>query len=386
MKTNKNLILTLILCGSLLVGCNSGGGGGGDENNGSNFNPQPSNPNATNYFSTYPQSNNEYSNIIFQVQNNNGIPTNLAIFSLNTYNSSSENNSALAVYGLSANSSATESNFVIQNTVGGSIQNIGYLQIESNNNIMLNSSFTFGSGSGAQGEKSTILIATKNQQTLNANNYIGHCFTAPSILGVSGNYGNDTCLYTIGNDNSLQITDMSQNNTGPAINLCSSASTWSQSIINPYFYNLNCIGGNGKSLTIQTTFSNFNGAILMNYLINSKLSANPNTVYVGSAIPQSNLSTFTSLSSLQQMNLMAAGSISEQSAILSDNSLISSLCATLGQPTGVCSLFSYTQSTNIPLGVKSIQTPNSFSSYPQIIGSDSLGIFVDNNQYSYYFK
>ncbi len=382
-STKRNLLLSLILLGGILSACNSGGG---SENNGSTFNPQPSNPNATNYFSTYPFSNNnEYSNVIFQVQRSNGNPVSLAIFSLSTYTSASENNSALAVYSLTPNTSAQESNFLIQVPTQGAIQNIGFLEIESNNNIMINSSFTFKSGAGAQGEKSTILLATEVQQNIASNSYIGHCFNAPTLLGISSNSGNDTCLYNIGDNNSLQITDMAQNNTGAAINLCS-VSSWTQSIINPFFYNLSCTGRNGTTLTIQTTFSNFNGAILMNYLIPSHLSGNPNTVYVGSAIPQSFLNSFTTLSNLQQMNLLSAGSISQQSAVLSTNSLISSLCATLGQSTGVCSLFSYTSGTNIPVGVKNIQTPTSFSTYPQIIGSSALGLFVDNNQYSYYFN
>lgn len=386
MKKNRKLFsaLSSLLISSFIVGCNSGG----DGSSGSTFNPQPDNVNNTNYFSTYPISGgNEFSNTIFQVQRTNGVPTTLAIFSLSTYNSSSQNNTALGVYNLSANTSAGQSpnNYILQST-STSPQNIGYLKIESNNNIILNASLSFNNGSGSQGEKATILIATEQQQNLVNNSYIGHCFNAPVLLGVSSNQGNDTCLYNIGENNSLQITDMAQNNTGPAINLCSSSSTWSQSIINPYFYNLNCVGNNGSTLTIQTTFTKFNNATLMTYLIPYNFSGNANTVYVGSGIPQSSLSTFTDLSNLQQMNLLAAGSISQQAAILSNTALISSACATFGQSTGTCPLSSYTAGTNIPLGVKNLQTPTSISTYPQIIGSSALGLFVDNNQYSYYFN
>lgn len=374
----KQKLLNTICLGSLILlsGCNSGGDASYD-----NYNPQPINSNAVNYFSNYNVlGSNEYNNIIFQVQNSeSGIPNSLALFQLSTYNTASTNSSALAVYPLLQ--SGNSNNYLIYNKSGSQI---GNLVQESNNNVIIQSSFNFSNGKGARGETSTILIATTQQQLIASNSYIGHCFNLPTLFGLSSNYGNDVCSFNIGNDYSFSITDLAVNNSNlVSANLCSSG-TWNQSIVNPFFYSLTCNGVNGKTVTMQATFTNYNNVLLMNLQIPSSISSDVGTLIVSSAIPSQNLNSFTSTNlNLKQLSLQGAGNVDYYPVVLSPNTLVSPVCATFGDITGICPLSAYSNQ-NIPLGVMNLNTPTSTSSYPQLIGSSSFNLFVDNNLYSYY--
>lgn len=377
-KKILNILIGSILAISL-ISCVGDGGGGNNQNN---FNPQPTQANATNYFSTYSPYNNQSNNVVIQVQytdNTKTVANGLYLFNLSTYTPDTPISQAVASFTLSSNSSI-KNNYYISNN--GS--QVGSLQLNGNN-IIFNLNFS-SNDPGILGEYSTILIGTTNQLNAQSGNYLGFCFNLPTILTNSGsNYGNDICQYSLNSDGTFNILDLAVNQTANQQNLCSSGS-WTQSVSNPYFYNLSCIGNNGKQIAMLSTFESYNGSYIMNQLVDSSISGNQNTVYVSTLFPTNNLTTFESnIQTLTQVNLSSAGSSDQFSTIMSNLQMTSQVCALLGAQIGTCALNSFPGGLGIPEGTRMIQTPTYVSTMPVIIGSSNIGLFVDNNMYSYYF-
>ena len=376
-KTILSLILGSLLSMSL-ISCNGGGGGG---NNQENYNPQPTQSNATNFFSTYSPYNNQSNNVVIQVQYSDNSKTNavgLYLFNLSTYTPATPPEQAVANFTLST--SSIKNNYVINNS--GSA--VGNLKLNGNN-IILNLNFS-SNDPGVLGEYSTILIGTTSQLNAQAGNYLGFCFNLPTLLSNNGtNYGNDVCQYSLNQDGTFNITDLSVNQTNNQQTLCTSG-TWNQSVSNPYFYNLSCIGYNGKQISMLSTFENYNNKFIMNQLVDSSISGNQNTIYVSTLFPSGSLNTFESgIQTLNQINLSSAGSSDQFTVLLSSAQMTSQMCALLGSQVGTCALNGFSTALGIPNGVKMIETPTYVSTTPVIIGSSDVGLFVDNNMYSYYF-
>lgn len=378
-KKTLGIILASLLSLSL-ISCNSGGSS--SSNDQANFNPQPSFGNATNFFSTYSPYNNQSNNVVIQVQYTDNTKTNangLYLFNLSTYTPATPTQQAVASFTLAAGS--TKNNYTIfdsNNNPAGNLQLNG-------SNIILNLNFS-SNDPGVLGEYSTILIGTTNQQYAQSGNYLGFCFNLPTLLSNIGtNYGNDVCQYSLNSDGTFNLIDLANNQTGSSLNLCSSG-TWTQSVSNPYFYNLSCIGYNGKQITMLSSFENYNNSYIMNQLVDSSISGNQNTIYISTLFPNSSLSQFApNLKTLNQINLTSAGTSNQYTALLSNLQLTSAPCAVLGSQVGTCALNSFNSSTDIPPGIKMIQTPTYISTMPLIMGNESIGLFVDNNMYSYYF-
>lgn len=379
----KNKILLTTICSLLLLTSLSGCLGGGSDNSISSFNPQPNQNNANNYFTTYAPYSNNANNTVIQIQFSDSTKTTaigMSLFSLSTYTPDSPTSTAIINYNLS--SSGIESQNYIINSISSS--QVGNLELKGNN-IIFNLNFSQTS-KGLFGELSTIMVANMNQQNAQSGSYIGHCFNLPSILTNTGtNYGNDVCQYSLNSNGDFQIFDYSINNTQNQTNLCS-AGNWSQSATNPFFYNLNCTGLNGKSISIMSSFESFENSFIMNPLIDYAISGNANTTYVSTMFQESSLNSFSpNGNTLIQLNLNTASGINQYSDLLTNNALTSQLCSQLSQ-VGICILLDYPTNYNIPFGVKQIQLPTSVTTNPLIIGSSNIGLFVDNNMYSYYLN
>lgn len=376
----KSILISLLSLGFVLSSCVGGGGYSQD-----NFNPQPAQSNATNFFTAYAPAGNPSQNTVIQVQYSDSsktTATGLYLFNLLSYTPNTPTSQAIIGFSL-VGSGAGANNYII-NSLGSNPVPSGYLQLKGNNIIM---SLDFDQTPGVLGETSSIMLGSTKQQLAQNGSYIGFCFNLPNLLSTGNtNYGNDICQYTLNGDGTLTILDLAFNATTSQQNLCSNGS-WSQSISNPYFYNLNCTGYNGANIAISTTFESYNNQFVMNQLIPSSISGNQGTAYVSTLFPSGSLDQFESrVQTLQQINLSAAGSVDQFQSIITNAQMTSENCALFGGSVGVCALIGYPTGQNIPNGVKQIQTPTYVSTMPAIMGSNQIGLFVDNNMYSYYFN
>lgn len=384
-KKLKKKILNIVAISIASMASFACTGGAGGSNIEAIYNPQPLQSNATNYFSTYSPYSNQFNNTIFQViysTSSKQVATGLALFNLANYSQASTTSSAIQSFTLTANNTIPN-NYDIYNNVG---IEVGQIQI-TGNNIILTLNYE-PNKAGVLGEFSTVLIATTNQLPVQAGNYYGFCFNLPTVLANSGtNYGSDICQYQLNSDGTFNILDLAVNGTNVQQNLCSNGE-WYSSPTNPYFYNLECNGLNGKQISMLSSFESYNGAYIMNQLVDNSISANINTVYVATLFSQNQLNIFESngaTQSMNQINLTTAGTSLQISVLINNNGIVSPNCALFGSNIGTCQLTPFQNGMGIPAGVKMMNTPSSVSVDPLIMGSSTVGLFTDNNMFSYYF-
>lgn len=379
---HKKSLLLIGLVAGLLTACNSGSSN--NDSNNQQYNPQPSNANAINYFSSYAKLSNQMNNTIFQVVFDGNLPTELNLFNLATYNSNFESNNAISSYlVLPTQLTGSETYQVVNHN---NITNVvGYIQLSRDkNNLVYTGSFKDNeeNAKGLYNETSTIGMAVKNQVQLNQGSYIGSCFNLPNVFGKSSST-KDTCNYQIEANGSFSITDLNTNT-----NFCSTGSYY-QSSTNPYFYIFKC-----GSIQLQGTFSLVGNTKVFNPLIETSQKVNSvvSTSIVASMIQIESLNNVenNTSKSLNQTNLTSANSFGVYNTIISiPNGLSGQILYTgINSPSSYCSIFCALENSLTPevLNVFKMVSTTYSNSDVKLIGNNEIesGFFVDNNGYSYY--
>lgn len=384
MKTTKTSLAFLAALSLCLTSCNSGGGSN-DGLNGSSINTQPSNSNYVNYFPSYPMGDTYANTPIYQLRYVNKVPTQLAIFNSFGYIPASNNPISL----LNLTPLADANNYSITGTSStGSTYSAGFVSlINSGNTIVVELNMQTSLSTLMNGEQATIQIAGKTVTSqLAMGNYYGHCFNLPAKNNLT-TQGNDICKITFSNTsgNSVQITDLAVNGViGNQAAMCLNGSNFSTNILNPYETQVNCLTAKGN-VNINVSTTPFKDSSILTYYVSGSYSGVPGTSSVSTAFPESTVQAAVAGNSLHVMNLTTVNNYTLNTALLSTNLMVNPYCSANSQLGQYCTLLQYPNTTapvnlfTFGIGASSVGGNISF------LGSASLGLYTDNNGYSYYF-